>query len=54
MGRLGLQIQIKIKKISNEEFAQYWAQYHHAGTKPGTKEYKAMINKFLKDMIDYK
>jgi hypothetical protein len=44
----------KDKKISNEELAEYWAQYHHAGTKPGTKEYKAMINKFLKDMIDYK
>lgn len=39
---------------TDKELADYWAQYHQAGTKLGTKEYKAMINKFLKDMIDYK
>ena len=42
------------KKISNQELAEYWAQYHQAGTKPGTKEYKDIINKFLGDMPFYK
>ena len=38
---------------TDKELAAYWAQHHHAGTKPGTKEYKKMINKFLKDMKYY-
>lgn len=38
---------------TDEELAHWWAQYHQAGTKPGTKEYKKMINKFLKDMKYY-
>ncbi len=39
--------------FSDDELAQYWAQYHHAGTKPGTDEYKAMIDKFTKDVQYY-
>lgn len=42
------------KKISNQELAEYWAQYHQAGTKPGTQEYKDIINKFLSDMPYFK
>ena len=44
----------KDKKISDEELAQYWAQYHQAGTKPGTKEYESMLDKFTQDVQFYK
>ena len=39
---------------TDEKLAEYWAQYHHAGTKPGTEEYKKMIDKFTKDIAYYK
>ena len=39
---------------TDEELAEYWAQYHHAGTKPGTEEYKKMIDKFTEDIAYYK
>ena len=39
---------------TDEELADYWAQYHHAGTELGSDEYNAMIQKFLGDMPDYK
>tara|TARA_R100000152_G_C6663085_1_gene101443 strand:+ start:59 stop:646 length:588 start_codon:yes stop_codon:yes gene_type:complete len=38
---------------SDEELANFWATHHHAGTTPGTVEYNAMINKFLRDLQDY-
>lgn len=38
---------------TDEELAQYWAQHHHAGTKPGTEEYETMIDKFTKDVQYY-
>jgi hypothetical protein len=40
-------------EISNEELAQYWAQYHQAGTKPDTNEYKNMLDKFTEDVQFY-
>ena len=36
--------------ISDDELAQYWAQYHQAGTKPNTDEYSDIINKFTEDL----
>ena len=36
--------------ISDDELANYWAQYHHAGTKPGTDEYKDMLSTFTEDL----
>lgn len=39
---------------TNEELADYWAQHHHAGTKPGTDEYSDMVTKFLEDIAYYK
>ena len=39
---------------TDEELAQYWAQHHQAGTKPGTDEYETMIDKFTKDVQHYK
>ena len=41
-------------EISNEELAQYWAQYHQAGTKPNTTEYQNMLDKFTEDVQFYK
>ena len=38
---------------TDKELAEYWAQYHQAGTKPETDEYNEMINKFLRDMPYY-
>ena len=38
---------------TDEELADYWAQYHQAGTTLGTDEYDTMINKFLRDLQDY-
>jgi len=38
---------------TNEELADYWAQYHHAGTTLGSDEEDVMVNKFLKDLQDY-
>jgi len=38
---------------TDEELAQYWAQHHQAGTKPGTEEYETMIDKFTKDVQYY-
>ena len=39
---------------TDEELAEYWAQHHQAGTKPGTDEYEDMLSKFLKDIAFYK
>ena len=39
---------------TDEELADYWAQHHQAGTKPGTDEYEDMLSKFLKDIAFYK
>ena len=39
---------------TDRELADYWAQYHQAGTKLGTDKYDTMINKFLSDMPFYK
>jgi hypothetical protein len=39
---------------TDKELAEYWAQYHQAGTKPGTDEYKSMLDKFMKDVQFYK
>jgi len=39
---------------TDEELAEYWAQHHQAGTKPGTDEYEDMLTKFLSDMSYYK
>jgi hypothetical protein len=39
---------------TDEELAEFWAQHHHAGTEPGTEEYKTIINKFLEDIAYYK
>ena len=36
--------------ISDDELANYWAQYHHAGTEPETTEYDDMINTFEEDL----
>ena len=44
----------KDKKISDKELAQSWAQYHQAGTKPGTPEYQSMLDKFTQDVQFYK
>jgi len=38
---------------TDEELADYWAQYHHAGTDLGTTEYESMIDKFTGDMNRY-
>ena len=35
---------------TDEELAQYWAQYHQAGTTPGTDEYETMLDKFTTDV----
>ena len=40
----------KDKIFSDEVLANIWAQYHQAGTKPGTEEYKSMIDKFIEDL----
>ena len=39
---------------TDEELADYWAQYHQAGTKPETDEYQNMIDKFTEDVQFYK
>ena len=39
---------------TDEELADYWAQYHHAGSELGSDEYNTMIQKFLSDMPHYK
>ena len=39
---------------TDEELADYWAQYHHAGTELGTNEYDTMIDKFTEDIDYYK
>ena len=39
---------------TDEELAEYWAQYHQAGTKPGTTEYENMLDKFTQDVQFYK
>ena len=39
---------------TDEELADYWAQYHHAGTDLGSDEYKTMIDKFTEDLDYYK
>ena len=39
---------------TDEELAEYWAQYHQAGTKPGTPEYESMLDKFTKDVQFHK
>ena len=39
---------------TDEELAEYWAQYHQAGTKPGTDEYDRMLDKFTEDVQFYK
>jgi hypothetical protein len=39
--------------FSDDELAHYWAQYHHAGTKPDTDEYDTMIDKFTQDIKHY-
>ena len=39
---------------TDEELADYWAQYHHAGTELSSDEYNTMIEKFLSDMLHYK
>jgi len=39
---------------TDEELAEYWAQYHQAGTKPGTNEYENMLDKFTQDVQFYK
>ena len=41
------------KTISNEELADYWTQYHHAGTKPNTDAYTDQRNKFLEHLESY-
>ena len=38
------------EKISDKELAQYWAQYHQAGTKPNTPEYGDILDKFTEDL----
>ena len=38
---------------TDEELADYWAQYHHAGTKLGSDAQDDMTNKFLGDLKDY-
>ena len=38
---------------TDKELADYWAQYHHAGTKLGSEEQDAMVNKFLNDIGYY-
>jgi hypothetical protein len=38
---------------SNKELANLWATHHQAGTKPGTKEYDDIVNKFLEDIAYY-
>ena len=39
--------------ISDEELADFWAQYHHAGTKPGTDAYTNQRQKFIDDIQHY-
>ena len=39
---------------TDQELAEYWAQYHQAGTKPGTPEYENMLDKFTQDVQFYK
>ena len=39
---------------TDEELAEYWAQYHQAGTKPGTPEYESMLDKFTEDVQFHK
>lgn len=39
---------------TDEELAEYWAQHHQAGTKPGTDEYEDMLTKFIEDVQFYK
>ena len=38
---------------TNEELANYWAQYHQAGTELGTPEYESMLDKFTEDVEYY-
>ena len=35
---------------TDEELAEYWAQYHQAGTKPDTDDYKDMLTTFIEDL----
>tara|TARA_R100001594_G_scaffold63143_1_gene97609 strand:+ start:967 stop:1512 length:546 start_codon:yes stop_codon:yes gene_type:complete len=48
-------VEASFKDIDTDrELAEYWAQYHHAGTKPGTLEYKNILDKFIQDVQFYK
>ena len=38
---------------TDEELADYWAQYHHAGTKLGTDDYTKQRQKFIDDVQYY-
>jgi len=41
------------KTISDDELADYWAQYHHAGTKPNTDAYTDQKKKFTEHLKSY-
>ena len=38
---------------TDEELADYWAQYHQAGTELGSDEYETIVDKFTQDIDSY-